>query len=129
MSAEIIKHDPAAEFYTAEGCFITELLNRSGNETLSFAKARVRPGITTALHRLANVTEYYIVLEGQGRVNVGDLPEAIVMPGDVVHIPADTSQQITNIGQDDLAFICVCTPRFTPECYRELPNEEEPLRQ
>ena len=34
-------------------------------------------------------------------------------------IPAGTAQQITNTGPEDLVFLCVCTPRFTPNCYRD----------
>jgi mannose-6-phosphate isomerase-like protein (cupin superfamily) len=38
----------------------------------------------------------------------------------VVVIPAGVSQQIQNEGQGDLVFYCICTPRFTPDCYEPL---------
>jgi len=40
--------------------------------------------------------------------------------GDVVVIPAGVSQQIVNCGARDLVFYCICSPRFTPECYEAL---------
>ena len=40
--------------------------------------------------------------------------------GDVVVIPAGCPQQIRNDGEDDLVFLAICTPRFVPECYRDL---------
>ena len=51
-------------------------------------------------------------------MEVGDLPPADVAPGDTVFIPAGVRQRITNTGSGDLVFYCICTPPFTPECYR-----------
>ena len=40
----------AAEIYTDEGCFITELLNTDAEPNVSVARARVASGITTMRH-------------------------------------------------------------------------------
>lgn len=61
-----------------------------------------------------------MILEGTGRMEVGDLPAADVGPGDVVAIPAGTPQRITNTGEEDLRFYCLCSPGYTPACYRNL---------
>ena len=53
-------------------------------------------------------------------MEVGSLPLQEVNPGDVVLIPPDCLQRITNPGEQDLVFLCVCTPRFTPEAYEGL---------
>ena len=45
------------------------------------------------------------------------LEPALVGVGDVIIIPEGASQKITNTGQTDLVFYCVCTPRFTEDCY------------
>jgi len=29
-------------------------------------------------------------------------------------------QRISNIGTNDLIFLAICNPRFTPECYESL---------
>ena len=46
-----------------------------------------------------------------------------VTPADAFQIPANAPQQITNISDEDLVFLCVCVPRFTPECYTSLEPE------
>jgi mannose-6-phosphate isomerase-like protein (cupin superfamily) len=64
--------------------------------------------------------ERNVILEGRGRVEVGDLPPQDVGPGDVVVIPPDCRQRISNPGKIDLIFLCVCTPRFAQEAYEDL---------
>jgi mannose-6-phosphate isomerase-like protein (cupin superfamily) len=66
------------------------------------------------------VDERYLVLSGSGVVTVGDMAPRQVDPGDVVVIPRGTSQQVSNIGKTDLVFYCICTPRFSPDCYESL---------
>lgn len=120
MKTEIQRYKPEREYFTQERCYINELLNATEPESLSVARARVEPGVTTQWHQLTGVTERYVIIEGQGRVELGDLPSARVGPGDVVSIPAGIRQRITNIGPEDLIFLCLCTPRFTPDCYQSL---------
>ena len=114
------RNEAAMEFLTAERCFILETYNTSNDETLSIARARVPPGVTTALHAVEGTTERYIIAEGRGRVEVGEMPSAEVGPGDVVVIPPGTRQRIGNLGSTDLIFYCVCTPRFRGKNYRSL---------
>jgi len=38
---------------------------------------------------------------------------------DVVLIPPGTRQRITNMGDGDLVFLALCTPRFRVEAYHE----------
>ena len=83
-------------------------------------RARVEPGVTTRWHRLRGVTERYLILEGQGRVEVGEGPAEDVGPGAVVLIPPGTRQRITNTGGVDLIFLALCTPRFTPAGYEDV---------
>jgi len=56
----------------------------------------------------------------RGLWRFGDLPPQEVEPGDVVNIPAMCRQQITNIGEDDLVFLAICSSRFTVEAYEDL---------
>lgn len=115
---------PPAEFPTRERCFITELLNRESIPSVSVARARVEPGVTTELHAL-DVEEWYVVESGAGIVRIGGAPPRTLRPGDHVRIPPRCSQQVTNAGPADLLFFCVCTPRFTPAAYRALEREDE----
>ena len=78
------------------------------------------PGATTRLHRLAGTAERYVILEGRGRAEIGGLPPRDVGPGDVVLIPPGCPQRIANLGETDLVFLAICTPRFRPEAYANL---------
>lgn len=117
MRAEIRKNHLTAEKATDERCFIREISNNADDESVSIAEARVEPGVTTAWHKLAGISERYIIVSGQGRVELARLKPADVTAGDVVRIPPDTAQRITNTGQNDLIFYAVCSPRFLPEYY------------
>lgn len=107
------------EYYFKEGCFIEEWSNDEQHPDCSIAQARVEAGVTTNLHKLKNTTERYIVLQGSGRVTVGE-KQWHVTAKDVVVIPADTPQSIQNLEQNDLVFLAVCHPRFEPENYIDL---------
>src|SRR6476646_7638406 len=104
MQAAIHSFDPRAEYDTPERCFINELSNTAADPDVSIARARVVPGVTTRWHRLHGIAERYVVLEGQGRVEVGELPATGVGPGDVVLIPPGCRQRIANTGSVDLVF-------------------------
>jgi mannose-6-phosphate isomerase-like protein (cupin superfamily) len=120
MQPLVLCHDPEREYFFREGCFITELSNGGHDPAVSLARARVEPGRTTAWHALRGTTERYVILAGQGLVEVGDLPPRQVAPFDVVLIPPGCRQRIANTGPDDLVFLAVCSPRFTPEAYIHL---------
>ncbi len=120
MKEAIKPHDLSKEFYTDEGCYITELSNTSDDPQASIARARVVPGVTTRWHRLSDTAERYVILEGTGRVEVGQLPPTQVHAGDVVLIPPLCRQRITNTGTDDLIFLAICTPRFTNAAYEDI---------
>lgn len=116
----IICNNAKPEFLTDERCHIVERWNDPLDAACSIAQARVEAGVSTAWHCLDGVVERYRILAGQGLVEVGELPPTPVKPGDIVVIPAGVRQRISNGGDEDLVFDCVCTPRFTPECYRRL---------
>jgi mannose-6-phosphate isomerase-like protein (cupin superfamily) len=53
-------------------------------------------------------------------VEVGDLPPRAVGAGDVVLIPPGCRQRITCLGEEELVFLAVCSPRFRPEAYEDM---------
>ena len=120
MRPEIKSARGVVEFETDERCHIQEIANDSGDELLSIARARVEPGITTAWHRLNGITERYIIICGQGRVEIDALEPVDVDPGDVVRIPAGSAQRITNTGAEDLVFYAICAPPFQQSHYVNL---------
>jgi len=117
MRPAIQRSNEADEFETAERCSILEVSNDPDDPEVSIARARVAPGITTEWHKLKETAERYLIISGQGRVEVGTLEPTDVRAGDTVRIPADTRQRITNTGDVDLIFYAICSPRFRPECY------------
>ena len=118
MTPQILLADENLEYYFDEGCFILELSNQTADPAVSIARAKVKPGVTTQWHILTTSVERYIVLAGEGLVEIGDLPPQLLKPGDVAIIPAQCRQRITNTSSVDLVFLAICTPRFTPECYQ-----------
>jgi mannose-6-phosphate isomerase-like protein (cupin superfamily) len=115
--------DEGEEFLTPERCWILENWNSQDDPALSISRARVEIGVTTQLHLLRDVDERYLVVRGIGEVAVGENLLAPVKPGDVVVIPRNVAQQIRNTGEENLVFYCVCSPRFSPECYENLEAE------
>ena len=120
MQTSIKKWSADAEYFFEEGCFITELSNSADDSNLSIARARVEQGKTTNWHSLVGISERYVVLEGEGLVEVGELEPQSVGVGDVVIIAPEQRQRITNIGEQDLVFLAICSPPFDTSAYQDL---------
>lgn len=123
QQATIRKFDEQAEYYFEEGCFINELSNTDSDAAASIARARVLAGECTRWHKLKGITERYVILSGEGRVEVGQLDPTDVTQGDVVLIPPGCVQRIRNTGSGDLVFLAICTPRFEPRFYQDVDPE------
>ncbi|HDP89081.1 MAG TPA: cupin domain-containing protein [Thioalkalivibrio sp.] len=123
MKPEVIHPVEAGEYWFREGCHILEIHNHEDDPALSIARARLEPGRRTRRHVLDGVAERYLIVAGAGRVTVGDLPPEPVAAGDVVVIPPGVMQSIENTDSADLVFHALCTPRFTPGCYRDVEDE------
>jgi len=100
-------------FTTKDGSEIRELLahRNSAITHQSLAEARLHPGASTTPHRHERTEEIYYILEGSGRMRVGD-STAPVGPGDAIAIPPGTSHQISNVGSCVLKFLCCCAPPY-----------------
>jgi len=120
-----IKHRTAsAEYYTDERCHINELSNGPDDPAVSIAEARVVAGVTTRWHRLQGIVERYVILQGTGLAEIGDMSPQPVNPGDVVLIPAGCHQRIANTGKHDLVFLAICSPRFEKQYYEDTENNQ-----
>ena len=128
MSGPVFKLGEQKEFWIRERCFIREIVNTKEIPEFSLCETRVEPGVTTELHSL-DVKEWYIMLRGTGLMEVDGKPGIEVGPGDVVEIPANIAQRITNTGTSDLYLQCVCKPRFRPDGYKTLEGESGEFRQ
>jgi mannose-6-phosphate isomerase-like protein (cupin superfamily) len=123
LQPKIVKANVPYEYLTAERCYIAENFS---DKDVSIARAVVKPGITTKAHHLKKIQEIYIITAGEGKVKFSGLESTNVSVGDVIVIPVGVSQKITNTGQTDLVFYCVCTPRFTEDCYFDDEAEQKP---
>ena len=66
----ILRDDHRTETGIEPGCFLTDWLNDPGDPDLSIARIRVAPGAETRLRRFENIQERYVVLDGQGRIEL-----------------------------------------------------------
>lgn len=124
MTVPILRAHPGVETFIDEGCHILELANDENDPAMSIARARVEAGVTTRWHCVRGTVERYIILDGAGRMEIGDLPPQDVQAGDVVLIPPSVRQRIANTGEGDLVFLAICTPRFRPENYENADDED-----
>ena len=112
---------PESEFEIEERCFIVEMLGVGDDPACSIARARVKAGVATALHSVRGTVERYVILQGEGEVILGQQAPRRVGPMDVVWIAADEPQSIRNTSQqEDLVFLCICTPGFRAEAFVNL---------
>ena len=119
MKPQVLRASHSDEFFTEERCHILELSNSPSDPGMSIARTRVEPGVTTALHRIIDTVERYIILSGSGRVDIEGLVASNVEQYDVVIIPKGAKQRITNTADVDLVFLAICTPRFDQKYYEQ----------
>lgn len=110
------KTDLNKEFFLEEGCHIVEISNKQDMH-FSIARARLEVGKKTALHALKKTDEAYYILSGNGAVYQDGQYTLEVAPGDVIYYRTGAEQSIHNTGEEDLIFLCICSPEFRPESY------------
>lgn len=115
-----IQTDETDEFYTDERCYILELYNTIEDPDQSIARARVEPGVTTAWHRLIDTVETLIVQSGQGTLELNEDEVIEIKQGSIIRIPENCPQRVINTGNEDLIFLCFCSPAFGDHCYEDL---------
>lgn len=123
MQAQILNTPESAEYFFEEGCFILELSNSAQDPQLSIARARVKAGVSTRLHRLSGLVERYVIVSGVGMIEIAGLPVQKVSAGNVIIIPPLCPQKITNTGTEDLIFLALCTPRFQKQFYETIESQ------
>lgn len=120
MKSAILPAGERPESFTIEGCYVRELSNSVQDESLSIAQVRVACGHSTRWHRLRDTRERYVILAGRGLMQLQDQAPREVSVGDVVLIPPGCAQRIQALGDTELVFLAVCTPRFVWECYEDV---------
>ncbi|MFL5580858.1 MAG: cupin domain-containing protein [Gemmatimonadaceae bacterium] len=104
----------------------TDLAAQLEAEDLGARLWRLRPGQASTRHRHVRQTELYVLLEGRGRLRVGD-DLLTLEPLSAVLVEPRTLRQVFNDGDEDALWLVVGTPRetgntpaMTPEQLRDL---------
>ena len=111
----VFKIGEVAGFSPAEarGAFVSRLLidpDGVGSSSLVVNHFTLRPGRTTGDrgHHPPPFEEVYIVLRGQGRLQLGEPPEVHALePDTVVFIPGGTAHAVENTGSIDLELLTI----------------------
>lgn len=101
----------------------TQILLQSGDVAgtdLTVTWVDVAPGSAQALHR-HGPEQVYIVVAGQGRMQVGEEDREVVA-GDLVHVPPDVPHGITNTGDQALSYLSAATPAFSQTAFYDEGN-------
>jgi mannose-6-phosphate isomerase-like protein (cupin superfamily) len=98
----------AAPFRTKDGSTIREYLH---TERQSLAEASLAPGQVTQRHYHRRSEEIYLLVEGAGRIRVGEEERAVVA-GDAVLIPPGAWHDIVG-GDRGVRFLCMCAPPYS----------------
>ena len=104
-------------FIAGDNSILKEILNPLKEENLavnySLAYAVVPPNETTKKHQLTT-SEVYFIISGIGEMYINNNSKE-VEKGDTIYIPPNAIQNIKNIGEDDLIFLCIVDPAWKKE--------------
>jgi uncharacterized cupin superfamily protein len=106
------------------GVLNTDLARQLEAEALGARLWRLRPGQASTRHRHDAQEELYLVLEGTGRMRVGDDVPLTLPPLSAVRVARDTVRQLFNDTDEDALWLVVGAP---PEAANTLEMTEERL--
>jgi mannose-6-phosphate isomerase-like protein (cupin superfamily) len=110
----IINRQRAAVINTPHGSEIRPLIDRttSSIERCSLAEEVLPVGAKVGRHYHAETEEIYYILQGTGRMTVGDEVRT-VEAGDAVFIPRHHAHTLENTGQEPMTILLVCGPAYS----------------
>ena len=89
-----------------------DFLERTGSENLSARLWRYPPGSAGTLHKHVRMEEFYFVLEGTGRIRVGDETLSVPKYGGVLVGP-DQLRQVFNDTDTEVLWLIIGAPEET----------------
>ncbi len=91
------------------GTLNTDLAKQLGAETLGARLWRLKPGEFSTRHRHRQTVELYVVLDGEGRVRIGE--DVLALPRlSALLIQPDTVRQVFNDTDADVLWLVVGAP-------------------
>jgi quercetin dioxygenase-like cupin family protein len=111
---QVRSRDDAEAFTTKDGSTVRELLGtQHGAANQSLAEATLEPGQATQRHYHARTEELYVLLEGDGEMEV-DGTTRTVGAGDAILIPPGAWHTL-RAGGDGARLLCCCAPPYRHE--------------
>jgi mannose-6-phosphate isomerase-like protein (cupin superfamily) len=110
------KNLESPEFEAADLTILSEIVHPSNDQIeigYSIARARLPKGKSSLPHSLSS-SELYYILTGSGRLHI-DSEYADLNSGDSALVPAFALQFIENTGEEELLFLCIVEPYWTPK--------------
>ncbi|MDP1847300.1 MAG: cupin domain-containing protein [Solirubrobacteraceae bacterium] len=111
MAARVLPADDA--FWRPSnqmGVLNTDLGKQLEAATLAARFWRLTPGQASTRHRHTTQTELYVVLEGTGRMRIGDDEPLTLAPLSTVLVEPDVVRQVFNDTDEDTLWLVVGTP-------------------
>jgi len=106
----------ADEFVAGDATHLREILHPHNDPVklgYSIAHAYIKPGQSSLPHRLSG-SEVYHIIAGEGIIHINGESQAI-QQGDTIYVPPGGLQFVENTGKENLTFICIVEPAWTPE--------------
>jgi quercetin dioxygenase-like cupin family protein len=94
------------------GVLNTDLAKQLGAQSLAARMWRLTPGQASTKHRHTEQAELYVVLEGTGRMRIGDDVHTLAPLSSVLVEPAVTRQVFNDLGEDALWLIVGAPPEL-----------------
>jgi mannose-6-phosphate isomerase-like protein (cupin superfamily) len=103
-------------FHSSTGEIISEMIGAAagGTQTYSLAQIVLPPGNKSGKHYHPVAEESYYILSGTGQMVMDD-KTVTLNPGDSIAILPNNVHQISNQGSEDLVFLAICVPAWTPD--------------
>ena len=86
-----------------------DFLERTGSENMGARLWRLPPGSANTLHKHIRAEEFYFLLEGMGRLRVGDETLTVPKYGGVWVMP-DQLRQVFNDTEEDVLWLIIGAP-------------------
>jgi mannose-6-phosphate isomerase-like protein (cupin superfamily) len=112
----IVDVNDCPEFVAGDETLLREVLHPAVHGApirYSIAHARIEPGGRSLPHCLRG-SEVYYVLQGHGRINIGN-ESRVVRAGQLVYVPPGATQFVENGGSSDLVFLCIVDPAWSAD--------------
>ena len=115
----VVNRQQAAVIETPHGSEIRPLIDRTTSEIelCSLAEEVLPPGASVGRHHHLETEEVYYLLEGSGRMTVGDETREVAA-GDAIFIPRGATHSLKNTGAKSLRLLLVCGPAYSREDHR-----------